>query len=678
MFSSVLIANRGEIACRVIRTAKRIGLRTIAVYSAADAGAPHVHLADEAHLIGPPAAVESYLRADKIIEVALASQAAAIHPGYGFLSENAEFAEACAQAGIIFIGPPASAIRAMGLKDAAKALVEKAGVPVVPGYHGARQEPDFLRQKAYETGYPVLIKAIAGGGGKGMRRVDRQQDFDAALASAQREATSAFGDPRVLIEKYISSPRHIEMQVFADAHGHALHLFERDCSLQRRHQKVIEEAPAPGMTPEVRRAMGDAAVEAARAAGYVGAGTVEFIADGRGALRPDGFYFMEMNTRLQVEHPVTEAITGLDLVEWQLRVAGGEALALDQEDLLVDGHAVEARLYAEDPERSFLPSTGRLVALKLPSGEGVRVDSGVAEGGEVTPFYDPMIAKIIAHGGSRDQALERLSAALASTIVAGPKCNVAFLKALVDAEEFREGAVDTGFIERNLETLGATPQPADPQAIAAGAAQLLRMDYEKANPSLLVRGRLGSHEWLYDPWGSRKGFELAGRRHTVVPVETETGKTNIDLFFDDDGPHLLAPGQREETWPDAEWNASLRLAELGDGSGVVVRGSGKVFVICKGRQTSVALVDPLDVDLEHLDGDAGGQVKSPMHGKLVALLVGKGDEVAKGQLLAVVEAMKMEHALTAPMAGVVSEVLAREGEQVSEGARLMTVTPEQE
>ncbi|MBV8427682.1 MAG: biotin/lipoyl-binding protein, partial [Hyphomicrobiales bacterium] len=483
---------------------------------------------------------------------------------------------------------------------------------------------------------------------------------------------------RVLLEKYILSPRHIEVQVFGDSHGNVVHLFERDCSLQRRHQKVIEEAPAPGMTPEVRRAMGDAAVEAARAAGYVGAGTVEFIADGRGALRPDGFYFMEMNTRLQVEHPVTEAITGLDLVEWQLRVAAGEALALDQEDLLVDGHAVEARLYAEDPERSFLPSTGRLVALKLPSGEGVRVDSGVAEGGEVTPFYDPMIAKIITHGGSRDQALERLSAALASTIVAGPKCNVAFLKALVDAEEFREGAVDTGFIERNLETLGATPQPADPAAIAAGAAQLLRMDYEKANPSLLVRGRLGSREWLYDPWGSRKGFELAGRRHTVVPVETEIGKTNIDLFFDDDGPHLLAPGQREETWPDAEWNASLRLAELGDGSGVVVRGSDKVFVIRKGRQTSVALVDPLDVDLEHLDGDAGGLVKSPMHGKLVALLVGEGDEVAKGQLLAVVEAMKMEHALTAPMAGVVSEVLAREGEQVTEGARLMTVTPEQE
>jgi 3-methylcrotonyl-CoA carboxylase alpha subunit len=673
MFSRVLIANRGEIACRVIRTARRMGLHTIAVYSSADAGAPHVRLADEAHLIGPPPAAESYLRADKIIEVAQASQAAAIHPGYGFLSENAEFAEACADAGIIFIGPPAAAIRAMGLKDAAKALVEKAGVPVVPGYHGARQEPDFLRQKAYETGYPVLIKAVAGGGGKGMRRVDRQQDFDAALASAQREAVSAFGDPRVLIEKYIPTPRHIEMQIFADAHGHALHLFERDCSLQRRHQKVIEEAPAPGMTPEVRRAMGDAAVEAARAAGYVGAGTVEFIADGRGALRPDGFYFMEMNTRLQVEHPVTEAITGLDLVEWQMRVAAGEALPMDQEDLVIDGHAVEARLYAEDPEKGFLPSTGKLVAIKLPTGEGVRVDSGVAEGDEITPFYDPMIAKIIAHGASREQALERLSGALASTIVAGPRCNAAFLKTLVDTEEFREGAVDTGFIEHNLENLGASSQPPDAQAIVAGTAQLLRMEYEKSNPSLLVRGRLGSQEWLYDPWSARKGFELAGRRHTIVPVATESGNFNVELFFDDDGPHLRAPGQKTDTWPQIEWNATLRLAELGDGSGAVVRGVDKVFVIRNGRQTTIALVDPLDVDLDHLDGDAGGQVKSPMHGKLVALLVSEGEEVAKGQLLAVVEAMKMEHALTSPLDGIVSEVTASAGDQVTEGARLMRV-----
>ncbi|MFI5014215.1 MAG: acetyl/propionyl/methylcrotonyl-CoA carboxylase subunit alpha [Hyphomicrobiales bacterium] len=675
MFSSVLIANRGEIACRVIRAAKRLKLHTIAVYSDADAHAPHVRLADEAHRIGPPAAAESYLRADAIIEVASHAGAEAIHPGYGFLSENAEFAEACAAAGIIFVGPPAAAIRAMGLKDAAKTLAERAGVPVVPGYHGARQEPDFLRQKAYETGYPVFIKAIAGGGGKGMRRVDRQQDFDAALDAAQREAENAFGDPRVLIEKYVPSPRHIEMQVFGDTHGHVVHLFERDCSLQRRHQKVIEEAPAPSMTPEVRAAMGQAAVEAARAVGYVGAGTVEFIADGGGALRPDGFYFMEMNTRLQVEHPVTEAITGLDLVEWQLRVAAGEPLPFDQEDLSIGGHAVEARLYAEDPEKGFLPSTGKLFALKLPSGTGVRVDSGVEEGGEVTPFYDPMIAKIIAHGASREEALDRLSGALASTIVAGPKCNVAFLKTLVDAEEFRDGSVDTGFIERNLERLGAAERPVDPEAVAAGTAQLLKMEYDKFNPSLLVRGRLGSREWLFDPWSIRQGFELAGRRHTLLPVLTEAGKADVELFFDERGPSLLAPGQDAEAWPDIEWNAARKLAELGDGGGVVVRGGDKVLVVRNGRQTAVSLIDPLDVDLDHLEEDGDGIVRSPMHGKLVALLVSEGQAVAKGQQLAVVEAMKMEHALIAPADGIVSGLAAELGQQVAEGARLMTVSP---
>jgi 3-methylcrotonyl-CoA carboxylase alpha subunit len=673
MFPSLLIANRGEIACRVMRTARRMGLRTVAVYSQADAGAPHVRLADEAHLIGPPAAAESYLRGDKIIDIARQSGAAAIHPGYGFLSENAEFAEACEEAGIVFVGPPASAIRAMGLKDAAKALAEKAGVPVVSGYHGARQEPDFLRQKAYETGYPVLIKAVAGGGGKGMRRVDRQQDFEAALESCQREAKAAFGDPRVLLEKYVLSPRHIEMQIFGDTHGNALHLFERDCSLQRRHQKVIEEAPAPGMTPEVRVAMGKAAVEAARAVGYVGAGTVEFIADGRGALRADGFYFMEMNTRLQVEHPVTEAITGLDLVEWQLRVAAGEPLAFDQDDLVIGGHAVEARLYAEDPEKGFLPSTGKLYALRLPMGQGIRVDSGVEEGGEVTPYYDPMIAKIIAHGATREEALERLSGALGATIVAGPKCNVAFLKALVDAEEFREGAVDTGFIERNLERLGAVERPVDPDALAAGVAQLLRLEYDRANPSQLMRGRLGSREWLLDPWNIREGFELAGPRRTSLPVMTDTGRTTIELGFDRNGPNLLAPGQEHAAWPRIEWNAARNIAELGDGSGVLVRSAEKVFVLRHGRQTALALIDPLAVELDHLEGDADGLVKSPMHGKVVALLVQEGDRVTKGQRLAAVEAMKMEHALLAPIDGVVTDIAAELGQQVAEGARLMTV-----
>ncbi|MDF2974885.1 MAG: carbamoyl-phosphate synthase subunit, partial [Microvirga sp.] len=376
MLESVLIANRGEIACRIIRTAQRLGMRTIAVYSEADTDALFVQMADEAHPIGPPPARESYLQIDRIIEVARRTKAASIHPGYGFLSERAEFAEACAANGIVFVGPPASAIKAMGLKDAAKALVQQAGVPVVPGYHGAKQDPDFLRQKAYEIGYPVLIKAVAGGGGKGMRRVEKAADFDAALESAQREASSAFGDPRVLVEKYILSPRHIEIQVFADGHGNVVHLFERDCSLQRRHQKVIEEAPAPGMPPEMRDIMGRAAVEAARAVGYVGAGTVEFIADGREGLRPDRFYFMEMNTRLQVEHPVTEAITGLDLVELQFRAASGEKLPFSQDDLTIDGHAVEARLYAEDPEKEFLPSTGKLWALEFPEGEGIRIDTG--------------------------------------------------------------------------------------------------------------------------------------------------------------------------------------------------------------------------------------------------------------------------------------------------------------
>ena len=386
MFSSVLIANRGEIACRIARTARRLGLRTIAVYSQADAGALHVRLCDEAHEIGPAPAAESYLSIEKLIAAAKSARADCVHPGYGFLSENADFAQACIDAGIVFVGPPPAAIRAMGLKDRAKALMEKAGVPVVPGYHGDMQEPKFLDRKAYEIGYPVLIKAVAGGGGKGMRRVDRHADFDAALAGAMREAKAAFGDERVLIEKYVNAPRHIEMQIFADRHGNVIHLNERDCSLQRRHQKVIEEAPAPGMSAELRAAMGAAAVAAAKAAGYEGAGTVEFIADGAGGLKPGGFWFMEMNTRLQVEHPVTEAMTGLDLVEWQFRIAAGETLPLTQAQVPLAGHAVEARLYAEDPERGFLPSTGKLLALQFPQAERLRVDSGVEAGSEITPF----------------------------------------------------------------------------------------------------------------------------------------------------------------------------------------------------------------------------------------------------------------------------------------------------
>src|SRR6188474_2666710 len=504
MFSSVLIANRGEIAVRIARTAKRLGMRVIAVYSEADATALHVRVADEAYLIGPPPARESYLVIDRIIEAASLAHADCIHPGYGFLSENPQFAEACAAAGIVFVGPPPSAIRAMGLKDQAKALMEKAGVPVVPGYHGELQDPKFLKEKAYQIGYPVLIKAVAGGGGKGMRRVDKHAEFDTALESAAREAQSSFGDPRVLVEKYVTAPRHIEMQVFADAHGNVIHLNERDCSLQRRHQKVIEEAPAPGMTAEMRDAMGRAATEAARAVGYRGAGTVEFIADGAKGLRHDGFWFMEMNTRLQVEHPVTEAITGLDLVELQLRVAAGEPLPLKQDDVKLIGHAVEARVYAEDPARGFLPSTGKLVALDFPN--SVRVDTGVETGAEVSPFYDPMIAKLIAHGPSREAALDQLATALEQSIVVGPRSNVAFLAALCRTRDFRAGKFDTGFIDQHLAALTAQAKGRDNAAIAYGAAKLLERERAK-----LSNGGLG-------PWDIADSFQLGGPRTTRLPL----------------------------------------------------------------------------------------------------------------------------------------------------------------
>ncbi|NNM71925.1 acetyl/propionyl/methylcrotonyl-CoA carboxylase subunit alpha [Enterovirga aerilata] len=653
MFSSVLIANRGEIACRIIRTARRMGLRTIAVHSEADRNALFVEMADEAHEIGPPPPRESYLQVDRIIAAAKSSGAEAIHPGYGFLSERAEFAEACAAAGIVFVGPPASAIKAMGLKDAAKALVAQAGVPVVPGYHGSRQDPEFLRQKAYEIGYPVLIKAVAGGGGKGMRRVDKQLEFEAALESAQREAANAFGDPRVLVEKYILSPRHIEVQVFADAHGNVVHLFERDCSLQRRHQKVIEEAPAPGMTAEMRDAMGRAAVEAARSVGYVGAGTVEFIADARQGLRPDRFFFMEMNTRLQVEHPVTEAVTGLDLVELQLRVAAGETLPFGQDDLSLDGHAVEARLYAEDPERSFLPSTGRLWALSFPEAPGIRIDTGVRAGDEVTPFYDPMIAKVIAHGPDRGTALDRLSAALGRTIVAGPKTNTAFLRALCDAPGFRSGAFDTGFIDRNLDALGAVERGPDEKAVALGALRLIQEELDDLAASHASRSEHGS------PWDASDGFQLVGERRQAFPILVDGARTEVTLAWPKGELAVTAGGA----------TARARDAE----AGVFARTPDGVVVLADGRQTLVQRYDPFAVDLEHLD--SGDSITAPMHGKLVAVFVAPGDQVEKGQRLAIVEAMKMEHALVSPRAGEVAEVLAEAGAQVAEGARLIVLAP---
>jgi 3-methylcrotonyl-CoA carboxylase alpha subunit len=643
MFTSVLIANRGEIAVRIARTAKRLGLRTIAVYSEADAGALHTRVADEAHPIGPPAARESYLVAEKLIEVARRADAQCIHPGYGFLSENAQFAESCAAAGIVFVGPPPSAIRAMGLKDRAKALMEKAGVPVVPGYHGDLQDPKFLKEKAYRIGYPVLIKAVAGGGGKGMRRVDKHAEFDTALESATREAQSSFGDPRVLVEKYITAPRHIEMQVFADRHGNVIHLNERDCSLQRRHQKVIEEAPAPGMTAAVRDAMGRAATEAARAVGYEGAGTVEFIADGADGLKADGFWFMEMNTRLQVEHPVTEAITGLDLVEMQFRVAAGEKLPLAQADVPIGGHAVEARLYAEDPERGFLPSTGKLTALEFPQGEGIRVDTGVEAGSIVSPYYDPMIAKVIAHGADRTQALDRLAAALGDTIVVGPHANAAFLKALAEHPEFRAGHFDTGFIDRHLAALTHV-NASDEAAIVAAAVDALL-----ASP----RDVVGDTSWR-DPWSAEDGFVLGPPRRLTLDITVDGHPAKAAVIW-------ASGGRTVEVGGIAAAGEDVRTMPVSTG----------VVAIGRGMQRLVALKSYDTVDIDHLDGD--GVIKAPMHGKVLAILVEPGARVAKGERVAVVEAMKMEHALLAPSDGIVSDIAATVGAQVAEGATILVI-----
>jgi 3-methylcrotonyl-CoA carboxylase alpha subunit len=653
LFKSVLIANRGEIACRIAATARRMGLRVIAVYSQADANALHVRLADEALPIGPAPAAQSYLAPDKIIAAAKTARADCIHPGYGFLSENADFAQSCTDAGIVFVGPPPSAIRAMALKDRAKALMEKAGVPVVPGYHGERQEPKFLKEKAYEIGYPVLIKAVAGGGGKGMRRVDRHADFDAALEGAMREASSSFGDARVLIEKYVSAPRHIEMQVFADNHGNAIHLNERDCSLQRRHQKVIEEAPAPGMSEALRTTMGEAAVAAAKAVNYSGAGTVEFIADGGGALRADGFWFMEMNTRLQVEHPVTEAVTGLDLVEWQLRVASGETLPLRQEQIRLDGHAVEARIYAEDPARGFLPSTGRLIAVQWPQGEGLRVDTGVEANAEVTPFYDPMIAKLIAHGPTRDKALERLADGLDKTIVIGPRNNVGFLAALAKASDFRAGKFDTGFIEQHLAELIPPAKGLDHATVALAAAKLL----EREGAAMTPLPEPEQSPAFPSPWDTADAFQLSGARATTLPLSADGEAVTAEIAYTPQGFAVCVGGQ-----------APARDATL-------VETAEAIYVLRHGRQTKVARRDLAAAERE---ADAGGVIRAPMHGKVLAVFVDDGAQVVRGQRLAIIEAMKMEHTLTAPADGTVAELAVTANSQVAEGAKLMLVRVEGE
>jgi len=654
MFSSVLIANRGEIACRIARTAKRLGMRTIAVYSAADARSLHRRLCDEAYFIGPAEPRESYLSIERLTEVAKKAGAECVHPGYGFLSESADFAEACAQAGLVFVGPPAAAIRAMGLKDRAKTLMEKAGVPIVPGYHGERQDAEFLKEKAAAIGYPVLIKPAAGGGGRGLRRVDKRADFEDALEGAVREVAAAFGSSRVLIEKYVAAPRHIEIQVFADGHGNIIHLGERDCSLQRRHQKVIEETPAPGMTAHLRAQMGAAAVEAARAVGYIGAGTVEFVADGTKGLRADAFWFIEMNTRLQVEHPVTEAVTGLDLVAWQFHVAAGEKLPLAQAQVQFNGNAIEARVYAEDPENGFLPSTGTIVGLDLPG--DVRVESGIEAGGEVTPFYDALIAKLIAQAPTRQDALDRLADALDRTLVAGVRSNVAFLGALCRAPKFRQGKVDTGFIDRNLAALGAVPHGPDRAAAALGVARLIaRAQMDEASGDISDESaapREGGSE-ADSPWAARDGFQLGGTRSITVPVLIDGESAGATVTYGKDGINVAIDGMAPAT--DAR----------------VFEAEEEVYVLRHGRQTRVRLKDVSAASVETGAGD--GVVKAPMHGRVLELLVGVGDPVAGGQRLAVIEAMKMEHTLRAPFAGVVVEVAVGAGAQVVEGAQIMVI-----
>ncbi len=675
MFNKILIANRGEIACRVAATARRMGIKTVAVYSEADAGSKHVAVCDEAVLLGPAPAKESYLCGDKIIAVALATGAQAIHPGYGFLSENAEFADACQQAGLVFIGPPASAMRAMGSKSAAKSLMEKANVPLVPGYHGDEQDADFLQTQADRIGYPVLHKASAGGGGKGMRVIDKSEDFKAALASCQREAISSFGDDKVLAEKYLIRPRHIEIQVFADTLGNCVYLHERDCSVQRRHQKVLEEAPAPGMLEERRRAMGEAAVAAAKAVGYVGAGTVEFIANQDGS-----FYFMEMNTRLQVEHPVTEMITGTDLVEWQLRVACGQPLPKMQSELAIHGHSIEARVYAENPEKGFLPSIGTLRHMDTPAAvnfelggtpggapAAVRIDSGVREGDAISPFYDPMIAKLIVWGTDRTQALARMSQALAEFQIVGLASNIAFLKRLVEGSAFSQADLDTGLIERNQQALFPTAKAAPVGALALAAVSLIESEKDA---SAAVSANAA------DPWGNALGWRLnsAFLRQLSFTDEysagTEAKAYQLDMTYHQHGWNLTIGGMDLEVALVARNGADLSL-RLGETSlhGTVRRDGETFHVFTGGRHFVLGYNDPMAHAGEA--EAAGGRLTAPMPGKVVAVMVSKGQEVKKGEPLVIMEAMKMEHTIGAPGDGLVEDVLYQVGDQVADGAPLL-------
>ena len=659
MFTTILIANRGEIACRVASTARKLGIKTIAVYSDADAQAKHVASCDVAVRIGSAPANESYLKSKSILDVARAHGAQAIHPGYGFLSENEDFAKACAQAGITFVGPPASAIAAMGSKSAAKNLMAQAGVPLVPGYHGENQEAHFLREQADGIGYPVLIKASAGGGGKGMRVVESSADFDAALASCQRESRASFGDDRVLIEKYLQKPRHIEIQVFADTFGQCIYLFERDCSIQRRHQKVIEEAPAPNMSEDMRREMGQAAVAAARAVNYVGAGTVEFIVEPNGT-----FYFMEMNTRLQVEHPVTEMITGLDLVEWQLRVAAGEPLPLTQEQIQQTGHAIEVRIYAENTEKGFLPSVGKLRHLQLPEhiafmNGDVRVDSGVRCGDEISPFYDPMIAKLITRGATREQARTRMLQALAQTQIVGVHSNVDFLSRLMQDEAFATADLDTGLIERRRDMLIPEPTQSPDEALACAVAAVL-LEEEGIDQ---------------DPWSIKDCWRLGGDyRRRFVWVDGERQR-QVSWLQSGRSQKLDVEGRCVDvSWTGrriANGTIQLNMRVMDAQRTATVQKQGaSVDIFLDGRHRVLFLLDPLVQATQGMTSQEGS-LTAPMPGKIIALHVKQGQAVKKGEALLVMEAMKMEHVVFAPTDGVIKEVLFSVGEQVSEGVALI-------
>ncbi len=663
MFEKILIANRGEIACRVARTARRMGIRTVAVYSEADRDALHAAACDEAYLIGPAPARDSYLRADRILDVARRSGAQAVHPGYGFLSENESFAQACDAAGVVFIGPPASAIRAMGSKSNSKVLMERAGVPLVPGYHGEAQDAELLAREAARIGFPVLIKASAGGGGKGMRVVRSAGEVEAAVASAKREAASSFGDDRLLIEKYLERPRHVELQVFADTHGNCVHLFERDCSVQRRHQKVLEEAPAPGMQAQRRRQMGSAAVAAARAVDYVGAGTVEFILDASGQ-----FYFMEMNTRLQVEHPVTEMITGLDLVEWQLRVASGEPLPLTQEQLAIRGHAIEARVYAEDPARGFLPAVGVVEHLREPQPSAhVRVDTGVREGDEIGVNYDPMIAKLICWDVDRDAALRRMRQALAEYQVAGLANNLQFLSAVVAHRAFAEahrdpGLLDTGLIERYRAELLPDGQPAGDVTLAVAVlSELLRADEE-------ARARARSSGDPHSPWHDSSGWRLNEDNFHVFTLTDGERKVPVTAHYRPAGYELELPGGR--VIAKGEVDGDGRLSADLDGArmlGQVVRRGSELTVFVQGTSHRLQLEALEAVD----DAAAAGSLTSPMPGSVIDVLVKAGERVEKGAPLMLIEAMKMEHTIAAPAAGRVREIFFAKGDLVKEGVELL-------